>query len=117
MNGWRIAKGHAWVLLLLLGILSFPNTGWALSCAEPVPAEQAFEDADAVFKGIVKKHDGSKFVIQVDTVYKGEPDPRTVVKDTTQDWLQETFNVSGTYLIYGYNGKFQLQAHGYYGDA
>lgn len=109
MNGWHMAKGLGVVLFLMLGSLSFPTTGWALSCAEPQPVEQAFEDADAVFKGIVMEHDGGKFVIQVDTVYKGDLNPRTVVKDTTRDWLQETLKEDGTYLIYGYNDWFHIE--------
>jgi LPXTG-motif cell wall-anchored protein len=109
MNGWRTSKLFGLILILLLGSSLFPTTGWALSCAEPEPAKKAFDQADFVFKGIVMERKGDKYIIQVDTVYKGDLQPRTVVEDMIGDWLQETLKEGGTYLIYGQKKGFRIE--------
>ncbi len=109
MKSWRIAKGFGLVIICLFGSLSFPATGWALKCLEPLPAEKAFEDADYVFKGTVKERKGDRYIIQVDTVYKGEIKARAVVKDMIGYWLQETLKEGGTYLIYGHKEGSRIE--------
>ncbi|WP_148630796.1 hypothetical protein [Bacillus sp. E214] len=109
MNSWRTAKGFGLVLFLLLGSLSFPTTGEALSCAKPERAEKAFKNADFVFKGMVKEQKGDSYIIQVDMVYKGDLKPRAKVKDMIGDWLQETLKEGGNYLIYGHKKGLHIE--------
>ena len=101
MKGRRIRGICCLFLIILVANLFMPSTGWALSCAELVSAEKEYEQSDVVFKGTVKKHRQSTFVMQVHSVYKGETSARTVVKDITGDWLQETLKEGSTYLVYG----------------
>ena len=79
MYSWRKAKGFGLILFLLLGSLYFPTMGKALSCAGPERAEKTFKNADSVFKGMVKERKGDSYIIQVDTVYKGDLKPRAKV--------------------------------------
>ena len=88
------------LFLTILAVVSFmPSTGWALSCAELQSAEHEYAQSDVVFKGTVKKHTGSTYIIQVHHVYKGETGARTVAEDITSEWLN--LKEGNTYLVYG----------------
>ena len=93
------------LISILLISLSYP-----CSCTEPPPPEEAFEDADIVFSGLVTNIvlDDSGYyyevTFQVIDVWKGEGlEEITLLTETYSDTCGYYFQINYEYLVYAYN--------------
>lgn len=89
------------ILLLISSLFLIPSQVSALSCAEPLPVEIAFDEYDAVLIGSVETikttSSARTLTIQVETSFKGVDENRiTVLEDVTWGESRE----GATYLFF-----------------
>jgi hypothetical protein len=91
-------------------VLSMFGFLYPCSCTEPPSPEEAFEDADVVFSGLVTNIvlDDSGYyyevTFQVIDVWKGEGlEEITVLTETYSDTCGYNFQINHEYLVYAYN--------------
>lgn len=102
--------------LMALALLSLGTSASGTSCAEPLPLDQAIDDAGTVFVGTViqLEYDGQLAVFSVEEVWKGEvgatvmasggPSPADLGEAETTDGtivprIDRRFEVGSTYLV------------------
>jgi hypothetical protein len=74
-----------------------PTIASALSCAGPIPLEEEFARADAVFRGeVAERLDDGRVALRVDAVWKGDVGPTTVVQPNM--WVD--FSQDDEYIVF-----------------
>lgn len=107
-------KGLSILLLfaLIVSIFSFPSVSFGCSCMKPPPAEDAYEESDAVFTGIVSSidvHSTTQTVsFDVTKSFKGANENIKIETATNSAACGVFFELGKEYLVYAYgDGEYE----------